>query len=233
MKPIMIVVFILSAVLSVSAQQEPWTAVFPIIADGVLQDGSYYQTSVTTVNASSTPSSCVFTVHYMVPRTTGISMDFQPGQWLILRLPGASAFSHAYGVATCNQPVANLAIYSLYSPSGLKTGEATVLPAVPGTVLQYVLDQSGGSRLGVAIVNDRDVPQTVKLTVYTAEGAVAAEKELYLSAREVQTKFVDEFTGWNGTIGIALLTSSFPIYSSGLRFTGVVFTTFPPIVLRP
>ena len=233
MKPVIIVVFILSAVLSVSAQQQPWTAVFPIIADGILQDGSYYQTSITTVNASSVPSSCVLTTHYMVPRTTNIGMDFQPWQWLITRLPGVSAFSPAYGVATCSQPVANLAVYSFYTPSGLKTGEATVLPAAPGTVLQFVVDQTGGSRLGVAIVNDRDFPQTVKLTIYSVEGTVAAEKELDMSAREVQTKFVDEFTGWNGTIGVALLTSPFPIYSAGLRFTGAVFTTVPALVLRP
>jgi hypothetical protein len=233
MKPIMVLVFLLSTVLSAYAQQEPFTAVFPIIADGVLQDGSYYKTSVTTINASSLPSSCVLTTHYMVPRTTNISIAFQPWQWLITRLPGDSAFSSAYGVATCNQPVANLAIYSFYSPSGVKTGEATVLPAAPGTVLQYVVDQTGGSRLGVAIVNDSDVPQTVKLTIYSAEGTVAAEKELAMSAREVQTKFVDEFTGWSGTLGVALLTSQFPVYSAGLRFTGNVFTTVPALVLRP
>jgi hypothetical protein len=233
MKPAMIVVFILSAALSVSAQQQSWTAVFPIIADGIMQDSTYYQTAITTVNPSSLPSSCVLTTNYMVPRTTNISIDFQAWQWLITRLPGTSAFSPAYGVASCSQPVATLAVYSFYTASGVKTGEATVLPAAPGTVLQYVVDQTGGSRLGVAIVNDSDNPQTVKLTIYSVEGTVAAEKELQMSAREVQTKFVDEFTGWNGTMGVALLTSPFPIYSAGLRFTGPVFTTVPALVLRP
>src|SRR5262249_54242496 len=145
------VVLILSAALSATAQQQGMS-VFPIIADGVMQDGSYYRTSVTTINASATPSTCVLTTHYMVPRTTNISIAFQPWQWLITRLPGDSPFSSAYGVSTCNQPVANLAVYSFYSASGVKTGEATVLPAAPGTALQYVVDQAGGSRLGMAIV---------------------------------------------------------------------------------
>src|SRR5690349_6609061 len=116
MKPVILVVFILSAALAATAQQqEPWTAVFPIVADGVMQDGTYYKTSVTTINASSLPSNCVLTTHYMVPRTTNISISFQPWQWLITRLPGDSPFSSAYGVATCTQPVANLAVYSFYS----------------------------------------------------------------------------------------------------------------------
>lgn len=82
----------------------------------------------------------------------------------IERSAGESTFESGYGILDCTNPVEALVSYSSFDSTSQKTAEAAVFSAEEVRTVAFYADQTDGSRLGVAIANDTDLPADYTIT---------------------------------------------------------------------
>jgi hypothetical protein len=207
--------------------------IFPQFTDGRSSDGSYYRSTVMASNPSSILGSSCTVSAYIAGLSSPLSAmyTFQPNQWLLDPTPGTAPFRSGYLTLSCTQPINASLVYSFYSAQGVKLGEATVFSSVPGRVTQILADQTGGARLGLAIVNDNSVDVVASILVGDTSGQLAASRTHNIRAKTNLAGFLSELTGFQGSQGQVLIgCDDSPCASIGLRYSGQVFTTIPSTV---
>src|SRR5262249_47562969 len=148
------------------------TNVFPQVADGLLSDGSYYKTAFMVLPWIESDASITCTL-----RLQGLGVNLGQGRSSIFNInvpPGGNflgittadqGIATGYAVLTCSDYVYAQALYSSHSANGTKMAEATVFASDgdSGGFFSYrmIADQRG-SNLGIAIVNDTDLPRTYR-----------------------------------------------------------------------
>jgi hypothetical protein len=112
-------------------------------------------------------------------------------------------------------------------------GEANVPASNPVTYAAFVMDnEPDDTRMGLAISNDSDSAISATVTVYDANDNVPLAVPITINPRSTLTQFVDEITGWKGSLGLVTISASSQFCVTGLRFTGTVFSSVLPIVSK-
>lgn len=221
--------------------------VFPQIVDGF--NGSVsYKMSISIQNAFlSTSADCSL-------RTYGLNLSLQgpipdsqifgplstfsisvpAGGWSHLHSTGLQPIASGYATLTCSSLVYAHASYSLYANDSVnptKLGEATVFSSTESFQRQFIADQTGGARLGIAIANNTDIAHDYKFTVFSPTGATIGTATVHVPGRSSLPKFLDEIvTGGtsNQITFVQIQAVDFSQFSAiGLRFTGSIFSTVP------
>ena len=208
---------------------------FPQFADGRFSDGTYYRTARMYLNPNSNSSADCTT------RLRGLTTDGNNIFTLTLpaltffngRTNGTQTFQSGYATVQCSVSVYAQAVYSFYSPAGLKLSEATVFSSPPANQLQVLVDARESARLGIAIANDSDQSATYNIVVTDANGATVGSTSRTLSARASVADFLDNFVtlspNFVGAVVVSAPTGR-TVSVIGLRFTGTAFTTIPATV---
>lgn len=212
-------------------------AIFPQFAEGRFSDGTYYR-SILLMSNPSTSISAACTLSLYGASGTGVSQAFTlgPNQWNSDQTDGQTVFLSGFATVGCNNPINTNLIYSYYAANGVKLGEATVFPSLSGSTVQLIADQREGSKLGIAIANDKAFAQTVTLRIGDSTGAVVATPTFTLAAHTSSARFLDELIGpGRPTVLLSqiLISCSSGCAAIGLRYTGTVFTTIPSSVRIP
>jgi peptidyl-Asp metalloendopeptidase len=208
--------------------------VFPQFADGRFSDGTYYRTSRLYLNPSSTlTADCMERLRGTTTTTSPFTLAASTS--IVGRTSGTQTFQSGYATLSCTgTSVYAQAVYSLYTPNGIKASEATVFSSPSVARSQILADNREGARVGIAIANDSDQVNTYTITAYDSNGAVVGSASKTLQARTSTADFVDNFiTGipanYYGQV-IVESTTGGTVSVIGLRFTGAAFTTIPAIV---
>jgi hypothetical protein len=209
--------------------------VFPQIADGRFDDGTYYQSTVMVVSWFDRPATCALRFYGMVTRLNGSALSstftiYVPAGGVTVVQTGGSTGGFQKGHATleCNEYVYSNVLYSYFMPDNVKAAEATVFGSLEDRRHRFVLDSRGGARLGIAIANNTDFTRSYYVTFYTDR--LTRTATVQVPARRALSRFVDEFLALPAD-AVGLLSvqsvdgSSFS--AIGLRYTGQVFTTIP------
>jgi hypothetical protein len=212
--------------------------VFPVFPIGTLPDGSFYRSTLTIGNLSSVAdTSCTLRIK---PNTNVNIIDnftITKASWSIQRPPSLNIndmYVPSYAVVSCNQPISVEVRYALYSGQSLMIGEATVPPSSPVNYAAFVIDHVlDATRTGLAIANDSDVAVSATVTVYDSNNTnIPLKQTLTIDPRSTLTEFVDEITGWKGSLALITVSASSPFCVTGLRFTGPIFSTLLPILTQ-
>jgi hypothetical protein len=205
--------------------------VFPQFADGRMDDGTSYRTTVMIANTSRTSgTTCTLRLNGLtVDGSSTLTYTLVPNGWTISPTSGTQSFRSGYASLQCSVTVEAQLLYSFYSPSGAKLSEATVFSSPPAAWAQLLADGREGSRVGIAIANDSDQSTTYAITAGDASGSQLGSTSLTLGPRSSRAAFLDEL--------LSIPSNSFgPVYVSsnsgmasiiGLRYTGTAFTTIP------
>lgn len=209
--------------------------VFPVFPSGTLADGSSYRSTITIGNLSSTASdSCQVRLQPIASTPTTVTLTtIGPGSWLIWRAPARSTYVPTYAVVTCDQPTSVQVRYAYYSNQSTMVGEVNVPASNPVTYTAFVMDSAiDNTRIALAVSNDSDVTISATVSVYDPSNSVPLTLPILVAPRTTFTQFVDEITGWKGTLGIVSISSSSQFNVTGLRFTGPVLSTLLPIASK-
>jgi hypothetical protein len=211
--------------------------VFPQIADGYFADGSYFQSTllVTNSNPSLGNSSCTLLLRGLALNGQ-TQVSFTVGTTFSYVTPGkSSALQTGYTTLQCSSNVEAQLVYSLYTSAGTKISEATVFSSPPASMLRIVADNTGGSRLGLAIANDSSPMGFYTIRVYDVGGNLIGAPVLTISGGQNRAVFLDEILtlpqNYSGYVDIVALGSSASVI--GLKFTGNIFSTVPAAILGP
>ena len=208
--------------------------VFPEFADGRLNDGSYYRTTLMIANPNRNSGvTCTLRLSGLTINGSSVfTFTMVTSGWVIYRTSGTQNFQSGYATLQCSAIVEAQLLYSFYSQTGTKISEATVFSSPPAALVQILADTREGARVGLAITNDSD--QSVNYTVgaYDVNGNQVGTTSLTLSARSSRTAFLDQLVSIpSDHYGQVLVSSSNGTASIiGLRFTGGVFTTIPETI---
>ena len=141
-----------------------------------------------------------------------------------------TALQSGYATLQCSADVYASLEFSLYE-QGKKTGGATVASNGSWYEARYVADQiEFGSRLGIAIANNADLPKNYRIDVRNLAGSQIATTTITVQARQSTAKFLDEIVSGtqNSLTHVTITSTDFSSFASiGLRFVGSVFTTIP------
>jgi pseudomonalisin len=208
--------------------------VFPEFADGKFSDGAYYRTTRMYLNPVPLASPTCTT------RLRGLTTDGKSTltgnltglDFAVVPTNGTQAFQAGYATMECTGVVEAQALYSLYSPDGVKLSEATVFSSPAAPAVQILADFRDGAQVGLAIANDTDQINTYTITVYDADGKTVGSATQQLAARSSVAKFVSELVllppNYYGPVVVSSGTG--PVSVIGLRFTGSIFTTIPQTI---
>ena len=210
--------------------------VFPQVADGLLSDGSFFQTSLLVTNMANQNTSCTYSLYGL-----GTARLQGPNQFV---LPGLSAWDYlpttgnqfplasGYGTVSCNGPVTATAFYTYNTRFGL-SAFATVFSSQSATEAQLFMIPNG--HLGVAIANDTASAANYVIIVFDSSGNEVGRTTITVNAKSNVAGFVDSWvslpTGFSGTVGI-VSPSGIPFSAIGLMFSGNNFTTVPATVFQ-
>jgi hypothetical protein len=209
--------------------------VFPVFPSGAMPDGSFYRSTMTVANLSSVDTFCTVRLQQdaNVNSTFNVIHNFTVGKnaWTLFRSELGNAYSPRYAVVSCDQQTSIQVRYAYYSSQSVMLGEASVPSSTPATYAMFAMDRTNdNSRIGVALANDSDAAISVTVTVYDAANNVPIVHSINIAPRSTLTKFVDEMTGWNGSLGLVTISASGQVYVMGLRYTGAVFSSLPPLI---
>jgi hypothetical protein len=222
---------------TVFGQANPYTIqYFPQFADGRFADGTFYRSTLMVMPVLFVRDvACSFDLHG-VPAAfedfgmqSTINFSLPPGAILSTRTTGSQTYRGGYATLTCSVPVYASVLLGYYAANSTKVSEATVLGVVGLPSWTLVVDQRDGARLGMAIANFTDAPQTLTFT-FTGSGNPKTAQTTLPPAFSL-AKFVDEFltslpVGAVGRLTIASDNgAAFAV--TGLRFSGNAFTTIP------
>jgi hypothetical protein len=212
--------------------------VFPQVADGVFGDGSEYATTFVVTNVSAGFASCTIGLTGMTSaagRLATTNFGVPLNGIAVVETTGTLAGDTGYAVLNCSLQVTAMATYSR-SLSGTAEGKATVFSTAAMNRSRVPVIQGGGSRMGVAIINDTIFQQTYTLTLFSADGNIIAIRSLPIEGKGQRVGFVDESTFFSGNVpgeggarfeGSIVVSNGGQFYAVGLLFEGGVFTTVP------
>jgi len=212
--------------------------VFPQVADGVFADGSEYATTFIVTNVSAGFSSCSIALTGMTSaanRLTTTTFGVPVNGIVVIETTGTLVGDTGYAVLNCSLQVTAMATYSR-SLSGVAQGKATVFSTATMTRGRVPVIQGGGSRMGIAIINDTIFQQTYTLTLFDKDGNVVAIRSVPIEGKGQSVAFVDESTFFSGNVpgeggtrfeGSIVVSNGGQFYAVGLLFEGGVFTTVP------
>src|SRR5262249_36802927 len=148
--------------------------VFPQIVDGAQPDGSKYYSLIYVTNTSGSSSSCSLSLYGLSPsRLVSVGGELASGAWAGFLTSGEGALAQGYARLDCSQPVSAALIYQLVSKDGLTTlGMATVFSSPAVNYAMYPVFMTPGSRTGIALANDNDVPANFTIQFTDATRAV-------------------------------------------------------------
>jgi hypothetical protein len=152
-----------------------------------------------------------------------------PNGWNYPRTTGQQSIATGYATLTCDLPVYAQLQYSLYAGS-VKIGETTVFSAAEGPRARFIVDQTEGAHLGVAISNNTDVAHDYRITTIDIDGIPTGTATVHIEARSSLPKFLDELVPASANaIGSAIVQSldGSDFSAVGLRSTGAVFAAVP------
>jgi hypothetical protein len=132
------------------------------------------------------------------------------------------------------------ATYGQESSGGCGTTQAGVLSAKLGTsgILPISANIGLNRDLGIAIVNPGEVPATVTLTLYDANGTNVGSTSVAVNPMSQVSRFVSQIFAGNTSVSTALQSftglvtyqSDAPVAVMGLRFQGNNFSTVPATI---
>jgi len=209
--------------------------VFPQIADGRADDGTYYRSTlmVLPVNAASAPS-CTLVLYGMTATfnvgSTGyyFTASIPAGSILSAPTSGNQALQTGYATLTCTDYVFANVLYSYYAADNTKIGEATVFSSPANWFARMVFDVRGNARQSIAIANNSDFNKSYVVSL--GSGGVTRSVRVVVPARRNLARYVDELLPVpSDSIGVLTIQSDDLSFFSavGFRFTGGVFTTIP------
>jgi hypothetical protein len=206
--------------------------VFPQFADGALENGSFYRTTLMISNPSgTTAASCTLRLRGLTVPGFNLNYSIAASGWVIASTSGTQSFQSGYATLQCSSLVEAQLLYSYYDASGVKLSEATVFSSPPATSVQVLGDNRGGAQIAIAVANDSDQSGTYTISAYDNTGQLMGFATQTLAARSNYATFVKDLIalppGFYGQITVSGGTSSASLI--GLRYTGSAFTTIPGI----
>jgi len=221
--------------------------VFPWFAHGRTPSGSTYRTELVLSNPNATFANCSLQTSGFSVRLEGlngplpfpaqtINFAIFPSGYEIIRSTGDQTLATGFAVLTCALPIFATSNFSFFlNPSDPNpVAEANVPSSIGGTSVEYVFDRRNGARLAIAIANPYPTAATFTLNVV---GSVTGTFFVLVPAGGVIARFLDELVALppnaTGKVIISDSNLSRNVYSIGLKYSGVVFTTALPNVLLP
>ena len=215
--------------------------VFPQYADGVLGDGTSYQSTLMMINTTTATVNCTFGLRGLtVAGESSFSYVLTPGSWRILPSPAVQPFAAGYAALQCSDKVEAQLLYSYFASKVLKLSEATVFSSPVFSAAQIPLSAGfDNPQTGVAVANDSDVSWTYYATFFDFSGEVLGRISFTVPARSRHAEFVSEMrptlyrpngdrVGLDAVSKIAISSLGGGTVSLiGLRYTGSIFTTLP------
>ena len=212
--------------------------VFPQFADGLLADGTFYQSILAATAVTDKPTTCRYRVYG--PSTSRI----QGNDTFTMQGVGAIGFLLSYGnlfplatgyaTLSCDQNVTATLGY-IYVKGETVVSGAAVFSSPAATRAQLTVSEGGDSRLALAIANDTDSANTYQVTVYASNGNEVATRNVTIPARSSVPRFVDELISLPGNFFGRVVVSA-PTGGSfsliGFHFFGTVFLTQPATILQ-
>jgi peptidyl-Asp metalloendopeptidase len=209
--------------------------VFPQFADGLLDDGSFYRTTLMVANTSSSATAdCTFRLYGLTVNDQNVfPFTYAGGGWTVSPISSTQKLRSGYATLQCSANVEAQLLYSYYSAAGTKVSEATVFSSPPAGLVQVLGDNRGGSQIAIAIANDSDVSTTYTITPYDNLGKVVpgGSTTRTLLPRTSLAAFVRDLVALPADYyGQVYVTSGGGKASMiGIRFTGNAFTTIPAV----
>ncbi len=243
-KCVFVVLFSVAIVPSVLAQST--FHVFPQIADGSAGTLTY-KSAVMIRNASdSATADCTLRLYGLqaafifIKSPTGgpggisgpvatFNLTSPPNGFNYPRTTGQQSLATGYATLSCDLPVYAQLQYSLYAGSA-KIGETTVFSAAESPRARFIVDQTEGAHLGVAISNNTSVAHDYRITTSDTDGVPTGAATVHIEAHSSLPKFLDELVPASanaiGSANVQSLDGS-NFSAVGLRFTGGVFAAVP------
>jgi len=207
--------------------------VFPQIADGLLSDGSYFQTHLLVTNVNADSTTCTYNLFGLSTTRLQSANHFvlsNAGAYQFIPTTGNQAnLASGYSTLSCDKPVTALVVYSYITKFGL-AAFATVFSSQGATLAQLFIDQRTGSRLALALANDTASPLSYDIIVSDTSGKEAGRKTISVNSKSNIARFVDEFVSLPPAFSGAVVIhsqSGQPFNVIGLLFGGNTFTTIP------
>jgi len=211
--------------------------VFPQVADGHFADGAYFQSTLLVTNSRPDLGSlsCTLLLHGLTVNGEA-QISFSVSTTFSYMTPGNnSALQTGYATLQCSSNVEAQLLYSFYTPAGIKISEALVFSSPSAASLRIVADNTGGSRLGLAIADDSILSGSYTMRVYDALGDVIGTTTLGVAPGQNRAVFVDELLtlpkNYYGYIDITADSGSASVI--GINFTGNMFRTVPAAIRSP
>jgi hypothetical protein len=225
---------------------------FPLVPDGSLPDGSYFNSTLLVYNQES-PSSCQvdFRAIATPPLTLRdgslrsgppVSVNLNTFGWEVLRTSGVSGpITTGYVELSCTNTVDSQMLYTLYNSSGVKLSEAAVFgqPFTGSRIAQVIIDQRNGQRLGIAITNSMEHTANLRLLVSNSDGATIRDLAFTVAPKSLISRFIDELVSElpANFVGKAVIRANDTngtdeFHAVALSFTGAIFTTIPVATCR-
>jgi hypothetical protein len=236
-KIILTLVLLCAARTSVWAQDASTFHVFPQVADGAQGDGSFYVSTVLATNVNPQAANCTLHLYGGISSRLLGSPSFtlpNSGSFSLQATQSAFGFvlplTTGYATLSCDRPVTALVGYLHLAASGTVSGAATVFPSPTTMHAQLLVNQTGGTRLALALANDTDAAGTYQVNLVDASGQIVVASSVTVSARSNTARFLDEIVRIpdNFSIGSVSVTSSSAAFSLiGLFFNGNVFFSQP------
>lgn len=214
--------------------------IFPQVADGFFNDGSFYGATLNIKHwqGSLETNVCALDFYGMdadfgTGRSEAFDVTVPRGGYVSIRTTGEVDIQTGYATLQCEAPVYAQMSYAYYDPFGNKVAEATV----PATwfeqfVHKLIVDGRDNAQLGLAIANNTDSAHNYTLTLEDASGNPAGSGTTSVPARSNVAVFINDLVTPPPAAGetylIEVRSEDLSYFSVlGLQFTGGVFSTIP------
>ncbi len=206
---------------------------FPLVVDGVFDDGTGYSTSFDVTGLSEGWTHCTVWLDGL-----GRGRLLEPSFWVYghgahsVRTRGVREFRNGYAILECTGRVAAQATYRRGGGDGSALGMALAPPSpATGRIRQFV-DRSEGRRTAIAVVNASSWSwRRYRLTLFDSSGWIRDIRILDLPPGGFISRFIDELlSAPNGFTG-SLEISGSDFHATGMLYEGGVFTTVPAVPL--
>ena len=213
--------------------------VFPQVADGYFQDGSYYESVLVVTNTYTSGVSCnvllwgVPNARLDGPNTFTLSKS---GAINILLTTGReNPIATGYATLFCTGNVNAILLYQYVAQSGERLGAATVFPSSSSVLANLPVVTEGGGQVAMAIANDNSVAMQVLVSVLSPTGSTVGARSIDIPAKSNVAKFLADLVtlpqGFEGEMRIQS-TSSSRFQAIGFYYFGTTFTTTPFTTLQ-
>jgi len=234
---ILVTIFAAFMPVGLIAQSAATFHVFPQIADGNLNDGSFYSTSIFATNVNTQAATCTLRL-YGVPASrldtkSTVTLPARGSIALMATAGNGSPLAAGYATLTCDRPVHAFATYLFSSALGLTLSGASVFSSPPTTRAQLIVLNLGRFRSALAIANDTDSVARYQLAVIDIEASqTVATTTITVPARSNLPRFLDEmFPLPKDFVGSVVITSSSTPFSLvGLLYIDAAFLSQPAAI---